>query len=213
MTEKQRIKEIITRLEKEYGQAHIALEYKDPFQLLVAVILSAQCTDVRVNMITPALFKKFPGPRQMAEADVGEIEEIIRSCGFFRNKAKNIKAAAKMIVEEFGGRVPDTMKDLLRLPGVARKTANVVLFNAFGVTEGIAVDTHVRRLANRLGLSREKDPVKIERELMEKIPKKLWGRITYLLIDHGRKICKARKPLCGDCILRDLCPYYKSSAK
>ncbi len=211
MTEKQRIKQIIDRLENEYGKAHIALRYKDPFQLLVAVILSAQCTDVRVNMITPALFERFPGPEQMAEADVTEIEELIRSCGFFRNKAKNIKAAAEMIVREFGGRVPDNMNDILRLPGVARKTANVVLFNAYGVIEGIAVDTHVKRLAKRLGLSNENDPVKIERDLMKKIPRKLWGRITYLLIDHGRKICKARKPLCQECILRDLCPFYRST--
>jgi len=206
MTEKQRIAEIIDRLEKEYGSAHIALEYRDPFQLLVAVILSAQCTDVRVNMITPALFERFPTPREMAEADISEIEELIRSCSFFRNKAKNIKAAAQMIIKEFGGRVPDNMEDILKLPGVARKTANIVLFNAYGVIEGIAVDTHVKRLANRLGLSSEKDPVKIEKDLMKKIPRKLWGRITYFLIDHGRKICKARKPLCQECILGDLCP-------
>ncbi len=213
MSERERIKAIIERLEKEYGKAHIALEYNDPFQLLVAVILSAQCTDVRVNMITPVLFERFPGPEEMAKADVKEIEEIIRSCGFFRNKAKNIKAAAEMIMERFGGKVPDNMQDLLKLPGVARKTANVVLFNAYGVIEGIAVDTHVKRLAKRLGLTRETDPVKIERDLMKKIPKKLWGRITYLLIDHGRKVCKARKPQCETCILNDLCPHYLSAKK
>ena len=210
MTEEQRIQEIIKRLQKEYSRARIALEYKDPFQLLVAVILSAQCTDKRVNMITPRLFERFPGVREMAEADVREIEEIIRSCGFFRNKAKNIKAAASMILTKFGGRVPDNMEDIIRLPGVARKTGNVVLYNAYGVKAGIAVDTHVKRLARRLGLSSEKDPVKIERDLMEKIPKDLWGEITYLLIDHGRKVCKARKPDCENCILRDLCPYYRS---
>ena len=213
MTEKARIKEIIDRLEKEYGGAHIALKYEDPFQLLVAVILSAQCTDERVNMITPPLFERFPGPGEMAHADIKEIEELVRSCGFFRNKAKNIKAASRMIVEKFGGRVPDNMKDILKLPGVARKTANVVLFNAYGVVEGIAVDTHVKRLAKRLGLSEETDPVKIERDLMKKIPKELWGRITYLLIDHGRKVCKARKTACSRCILRDLCPFYKSSGQ
>lgn len=213
MTEKQRIKEIIDRLEKEYGSAHIALKYEDPFQLLVAVILSAQCTDERVNMITPALFERFPGPQEMAGADIKEIEELVRSCGFFRNKAKNIKAASQMIVDKFGGRVPNNMKDILKLPGVARKTANVVLFNAYGVVEGIAVDTHVKRLAKRLGLSKETDPVKIERDLMKKIPKKLWGRITYLLIDHGRKVCRARKAACSECILSDLCPFYKSSGK
>ena len=213
MTEHQRIKEIIDRLEEEYGSAHIALRYEDPFQLLVAVILSAQCTDERVNMITPPLFERFPGPEEMADADIKEIEELVRSCGFFRNKAKNIKAASRMIVEKFGGRVPDNMKDILKLPGVARKTANVVLFNAYGVVEGIAVDTHVKRLSKRLGLSKETDPVKIERDLMKKIPKELWGRITYLLIDHGRKVCKARKTSCSECVLRDLCPFYKSSGK
>ncbi|RUM87603.1 MAG: endonuclease III [Thermodesulfatator sp.] len=212
MTERERIKEIISRLQKEYDKARIALEFKDPFQLLVAVILSAQCTDVRVNMITPALFERFPGPREMAQADVSEIEEIIRSCGFFRNKAKNIKAAAAILVEKFGGKVPDNMKDLLTLPGVARKTANVVLFNAYGVIEGIAVDTHVKRLAKRLGLTRETDPVKIERDLMQKIPKELWGRITYLLIEHGRRVCKARKPACDQCILKDLCPHFKKTS-
>lgn len=213
MTEKQKIKEIIDRLEGQYGGAHIALKYTDPFQLLVAVILSAQCTDERVNMITPVLFERFPDPARMAGADIKEIEELVRSCGFFRNKAKNIKAASRMIVDKFAGRVPDNMEDILKLPGVARKTANVVLFNAYGVVEGIAVDTHVKRLAKRLGLTRETDPVKIERDLMKKIPKELWGRITYLLIDHGRKVCKARNPACDECILRDLCPFFKSSGK
>ena len=206
MSEEKRIKEIIDRLKREYGRAVIALKYRDPFQLLVAVILSAQCTDKRVNEITPRLFSRFPGPREMADADVKEIEEIIRSAGFFRNKAKNIKAASCMIVEKFGGRVPDNMDDLLKLPGVARKTANVVLYNAFGINEGIAVDTHVKRLAKRLGLTNETDPVKIEKDLMKKIPRDLWGRITYLLIDHGRKVCKAQRPDCRHCILEDLCP-------
>jgi len=186
----------------------IALKYRDPFQLLVAVILSAQCTDKRINEITPRLFSRFPDPRKMAKADVKEIEEIIRPAGFFRNKARNIKAASSMIVEKFGGKVPNNMDDLLKLPGVARKTANVVLFNAFGISEGIAVDTHVKRIAKRLGLTDETDPVKIERDLMKKVPRDLWGRITYLLIDHGRKVCKAQRPDCKHCILKDLCPYY-----
>lgn len=210
MTEKERINEIIMRLQKEYGRATIALRYRDPFQLLVAVILSAQCTDERVNKITPKLFQRFPGPREMAEADVKEVEELIRSAGFFRNKAKNIKAASQMIVEKFNNRVPDTMEDLLKLPGVARKTANVVLYKAYGIAKGIAVDTHVKRLARRLGLTRETDPVKIERDLMKKIPERLWGDITYMLIDHGRRVCKARKPDCNNCILSDLCPSRES---
>ena len=206
MDEKKRIQEILKRLKDEYNRAKIALRYKDPFQLLVAVILSAQCTDERVNKITPELFKRFPTPEKMAKANVHEIEDLIRSAGFFRNKAKNIKAASKMILEDFNGKVPDTMKDLLKLPGVARKTANVVLYNAFDKIEGIAVDTHVKRIAKKLGLTSETDPVKIERDLMKKIPKKDWGLITYLLIDHGRKICKARKADCKNCILADLCP-------
>jgi endonuclease-3 len=207
--ERQRIDKIIEILKKEYGGAHVALKYDNPFQLLVAVILSAQCTDVQVNKVTPALFKRFPTPEAMAKADISEIEELIRSTGFFRNKAKNIKNAAKIIVEKFGGKVPDTMEELLTLPGVARKTANIVLYNAFGKVDGIAVDTHVKRLAKRLGLTKEDNPVKIERDLMALIPKELWGPISYMLIEHGRRICKARKPDCENCPLKELCPYYK----
>ncbi len=206
MSEEERIKEIIKRLKKEYGRSRIALKYQDPFELLVAVILSAQCTDERVNKITPRLFERFPTPVDMAGADVHEIEALIRSAGFFRNKARNIKAASRMIVEKYGGRVPDRMEELIKLPGVARKTANVVLYNAFGKIEGIAVDTHVKRIARKLGLTREKDPVKIERDLMKKIPRRDWGLITYLMIDHGRKVCKARRPDCENCILKDVCP-------
>ena len=204
--EKERIHKILKILKETYKDAHIALRYKDPFQLLVAVILSAQCTDKQVNKITPLLFEHFPTPEAMAKAPVEKIEELIRSTGFYRNKAKNIKEAARIITEKFGGKVPDTMEDLLTLPGVARKTANIVLFNAYGKIEGIAVDTHVKRLAQRLGLTRQKDPVKIEKDLMKLIPKKDWGTITYLLIEHGRNICKARKPLCDKCPIKDLCP-------
>ncbi len=204
--EKERINKILKILKETYKDAHIALRYKDPFQLLVAVILSAQCTDKQVNKITPLLFEHFPTPEAMAKAPVEKIEELIRSTGFYRNKAKNIKEAARIITEKFGGKVPDTMEDLLTLPGVARKTANIVLFNAYGKIEGIAVDTHVKRLAQRLGLTKQKDPVKIEKDLMKLIPKKDWGTITYLLIEHGRNICKARKPLCDKCPIKDLCP-------
>jgi len=209
MDKKKKIMEIIKRLEKEYGRPRTALKFNNPFELLVAVVLSAQCTDDRVNKITPVLFKRFPGPKEIAEAGREEVEELVRSCSFFRNKAKNIHAAAKMIVERFGGKVPDTMEDLVRLPGVARKTANVVLYNAFGKNEGIAVDTHVKRLVKRLGISEEKDPVKIEKELMEIVPRDYWGPVTYLLIEHGRRVCKAKNPDCARCVLRDICPSAK----
>ncbi len=209
MDKKKRIMEIIKRLEREYGKPGTALKFNNPFELLVAVVLSAQCTDDRVNKITPVLFKRFPGPREMAEAGLEEVEELVRSCSFYRNKAKNIHAAAKMIVERFGGKVPDNMADLIKLPGVARKTANVVLYNAFGKNEGIAVDTHVKRLVKRLGICEEKDPVKIEKELMEIVPKDYWGPVTYLLIEHGRRVCKAKNPDCAHCVLRDICPSAK----
>ncbi len=183
MDKKKRIMEIIKRLEREYGKPGTALKFNNPFELLVAVVLSAQCTDDRVNKITPTLFKRFPGPKEMAEAGLEEVEELVRSCSFFRNKAKNIHAAARMIVERFGGQVPDNMEDLIKLPGVARKTANVVLYNAFGKNEGIAVDTHVKRLVKRLGICEEKDPVKIEKELMEIVPRDYWGPVTYPLLN------------------------------
>ncbi len=209
MDKKKRIMEIIKRLEREYGKPGTALKFNNPFELLVAVVLSAQCTDDRVNKITPTLFKRFPGPREMAEAGLEEVEELVRSCSFYRNKAKNIHAAAKMIVERFHGKVPDNMEDLIKLPGVARKTANVVLYNAFGKNEGIAVDTHVKRLVKRLGICEEKDPVKIEKELMEIVPRDYWGPVTYLLIEHGRRVCKAKNPDCAHCVLRDICPSAK----
>ncbi len=209
MDKKKRIMEIIKRLEREYGKPGTALKFNNPFELLVAVVLSAQCTDDRVNKITPTLFKRFPGPKEMAEAGLEEVEELVRSCSFFRNKAKNIHAAARMIVEKFGGQVPDNMEDLIKLPGVARKTANVVLYNAFGKNEGIAVDTHVKRLVKRLGICDEKNPVKIEKELMEIVPRDYWGPVTYLLIEHGRRVCKAKKPDCARCVLRDICPSAK----
>ncbi len=198
--------EVARRLKKAYPNGKIALQFNDPFQLLVAVILSAQCTDVRVNKVTPVLFKRLPDARAFANAPVEEIEELIRSTGFFRNKAKNIKASARMIVEEYGDKVPETMAELVKLPGVARKTANVVIFNAFGRSEGIAVDTHVKRLSNRLGLTKSKNPEVIEKDLMKKYPRSLWGPITYLLIEHGRAVCKARKPACSRCVLNDICP-------
>ncbi|MCE5202872.1 MAG: endonuclease III [Actinomycetia bacterium] len=202
----ERAAEILRRLEEAYPHAHIMLTYNTPFQLLIAVMLSAQTTDVSVNKVTPELFSRYPTPEALAQADLADVERIIRPTGFFHNKAKNIRAAAQMIVSEFGGQVPSTMEDLTRLPGVARKTANIVLSNAFGVVDGIAVDTHVFRLAHRLGLSSEKDPNKVERDLMALFPREKWGTLTYKLIDHGRAVCEAKRPACGVCVLSDICP-------
>lgn len=201
-----RAEEIDARLAKLYPRAAIALRYDSDFQLLVAVILSAQTTDVGVNKVTPALFGRFPTPEALAGADPAEVEQIVHSAGFFRNKTKNIIGSARRIVAEFGGRVPDTMEDLLTLPGVARKTANIVLYSAFGIAEGVAVDTHVFRLSHRLGFSAEEDANKVERDLMDLFPHEEWGALTYRLIEHGRAVCTARRPVCGQCVLADLCP-------
>ena len=209
MNEKNRILNVIEILESTYRDPRIALKSANPFQLLVSVILSAQCTDVRVNQVTPVLFERFPDVRSMSEAPIEELEELIRTTGFFRNKAKNIKAASRIIVERFKGKLPRTMEEMVTIPGVGRKTANIVLYNAYGVIAGIAVDTHVKRLAKRLGMTLEDNPIKIERDLMAIVPKKDWGEITYVLINHGRQICKARKPNCRECPVRDVCPSVK----
>lgn len=201
-----RVSKILSLLRKHYPDADIALTYKTPHQLLVATILSAQCTDERVNKVTPDLFKKYKSPKDFAEADISELEEMVRSTGFYRNKAKNIKASAEMIVEKFDGRVPKTMDELLELPGVARKTANVVLQSAYGVNVGVVVDTHVGRLSRRLGFTKQKNPEKVEQDLMELIPKKDWSNLAFWLIDHGRAICKSQKPLCDECFLNKVCP-------
>lgn len=208
---KNRILKIIDLLRREYPSATIELNFSGTWQLLVAVILSAQCTDKRVNMVTPPLFKRFPRVEDFAECDINELEKLIYSTGFYKNKAKNIKAAAQMIVREFGGEVPDTMEELLRLPGVARKTGNVVLNAGFGKSEGIVVDTHVIRLSGLLGIisagaAKTKNAVKIENELMKIIPREDWGIISYLFILHGRKVCVARRPKCELCVLNKLCP-------
>ena len=191
---------------KEYPDAKTALNFKKPFQLLIATILSAQCTDVRVNKVTPALFRKYPSVAAFAGAKQAELEQDIRSTGFFRNKAKNIIACCKEIVENFHAEIPLTMEKLNSLPGIGRKTANVVLGNAFGIP-AIVVDTHVLRLSNRIGLSKDKNPVKIEFDMMKIIEKNKWTMISHLLIFHGRNICKARKPLCNKCIIEKLCNY------
>lgn len=206
MIEKERIKKIIEILRKLYPEAETALKHQNPFQLLIATILSAQCTDERVNMVTPVLFKKYPKPESLAQAGAGEIENIIRSTGFYKNKALSIKESSKTIVDKFGGKVPKTMEELLTLRGVARKTANVVLGSAFGITSGIVVDTHVKRLSFRLGFTKETNPEKIESDLTKIIDKKDWIWFSHGLIWHGRKICMARKPFCSECKLNEACP-------
>lgn len=199
-------KDVLARLEPLYGHLSTGLTFDSPLELLIATILSAQCTDERVNLVTPTLFATFRDAAQYVQADPNAIETIIHSCGFFRNKTKSIQATAAALIERFDGEVPSSMHDLITLPGVARKTANVVLSHAFDRHEGIAVDTHVQRLSHRLGLSQERDPVKIERDLMKILPNEAWGRASDLLIWHGRRVCRARSPRCGDCALVDICP-------
>jgi endonuclease-3 len=203
---RRRIKPIVRLLRKHYPRVRTALEFANPLQILVATILAAQCTDERVNKVTPGLFRKYPTAAAFARADRSELEQEIRSMGFFRNKAKNITGAAQKIVEAYGGEVPDSMEELVTLPGVARKTANIVLSAGFGKAEGIAVDTHAGRLSRRLGLSKEEDPVKVERDLMALVPKEDWLDFNFLLVEHGRAICQARKPKCPECFLDKLCP-------
>lgn len=203
---RRRAAEIYRRLEKEYPGARTALRHSNPFELAVATILSAQCTDERVNEVTPRLFARFPDAGALAEASLPEVESLIHSTGFFRSKARNLVAMARAVVEEHGGELPSTMEELVRLPGIGRKTANVILGNAFGVDEGVVVDTHVQRLARRLGLSRASTPEKIERDLMELFPREQWTTLAHLLIFHGRRVCRARKPNCRGCTLAGLCP-------
>ncbi len=203
---KERVLKTIKLLEKEYSDATITLNYSNPLELLVATILSAQCTDQRVNVVTKTLFKRYKKAEDYANANISELEQDIRSTGFFRNKSKNIKKCCQMLIEKFDSRIPDTMEEILELPGVARKTANIVLSKAFGVVEGIAVDTHVGRLAKKLGLTEKSNPDKIEKDLMKLTPKASWVRLTDLLISHGRKVCRARKPKCELCVLNRLCP-------
>jgi endonuclease-3 len=200
-----RVAAILDALEKTYPGVVCALHHRNAWELTVATILSAQCTDVRVNMVTPALFKAFPTPKAMAAASLPELEELIRTTGFYRNKAKSIKGAAQAVVDEFGGKVPQTMEELLKLPGVARKTANVVLGSWFGIAVGVVVDTHVMRLTRRLELTKQTAPEKVEQEMMKIIPQDHWINFSHELIHHGRQICIARKPRCADCTLEKLC--------
>ncbi|XES77370.1 MAG: endonuclease III [Candidatus Bathyarchaeia archaeon] len=203
---KARTTKIIQLLEKEHPDAKIALNFSNPLELLVATMLSAQTTDVRVNLVTKALFKKYTKPEDYANARLSELEEDIRSTGFYHNKAKNLQKTGQLLVEKFHSQIPKTMEEMLELPGVARKTANIVLFNAYDITAGIAVDTHVRRLAQRLGLSDKKDQDKIEQDLMQLLPKEQWMHLTDLLIFHGRRVCDAKKPNCTGCVLNKICP-------
>jgi endonuclease-3 len=198
--------EILVRLKKEYPDAHCELDFETPLQLLIATILSAQCTDKRVNMVTPALFRKYPDAKSLSAADPAELEEMIKSTGFFRNKTKSLLGMSAAVAERHQSNVPSTMEDLVNLPGVGRKTANVVLGNAYNINEGIVVDTHVGRLAVRLGLTNETDPVKVEQVLMPLIPRDDWTLIAHLLIFHGRRVCIARTPRCESCVLADVCP-------
>ncbi|MBT3198948.1 MAG: endonuclease III [Phycisphaerales bacterium] len=201
-----RTAELITKLKIAYPDAHCALTHGNPLKLLVATILSAQCTDKRVNVVTKTLFKKYKKPQDYASAEPENLENDIRSTGFYRNKAKNIRGACAKIISDFGGKVPRTMEQLLTLPGVARKTANCVLGNSFGLAEGVVVDTHVIRLSGRLGLTKHKNPVKIERDLMELVPQDEWILWSHMLIFHGRAVCDARKPDCENCSIAELCP-------
>jgi endonuclease-3 len=202
---KARAQKIVRLLAQTYPDAHCALHYQNPLQLLIATILSAQCTDVRVNMVTPALFRRYLDAASFAAADQTELEKAIQSTGFFRNKARNIIACCKKIVEEHGGEVPGTMEELFALPGIGRKTANVILGNAFDVP-GITVDTHVSRLSRRLGLTKNTDAEKIEQDLMQVIPQNEWTMFSHRMIFHGRQVCFARKPNCAGCTLKDVCP-------
>jgi endonuclease-3 len=204
-TDPQRVRAILQKLDEAYPDVGCALEHQNPFQLLISTILSAQCTDVRVNLVTKTLYQKYRKPEDFAYANPMEVEQEIRSTGFFRSKTKSIMGASKKIVEEFGGEVPRTMEQLLTLPGVARKTANVVLGTGFGIAVGVVVDTHVIRLSRRLDLSRNTDPKKIERDLMQVIPQNKWILFSHQLIWHGRKVCQARNPKCSECNLEPLC--------
>jgi endonuclease-3 len=194
------------RLKALYPDAHCALDYRNPYELAVATILSAQCTDKRVNIVTPDLFKRWPNAKALAHAKREDIEEVIQSTGFFRNKAKSLAGFAEHLVRDHSGEVPQTMEDLVVLPGIGRKTANVVLGNAFGINVGVVVDTHVQRLSNRLGLTKETDPVKVERALIPLFPQPEWTMLSHLLISHGRAVCDAKRPKCGSCTLADICP-------
>jgi len=204
---------IIEILKEKYPDAKCSLDFNTPFQMMVAVVLSAQCTDARVNQVTPEIFKKYPEPIDFANMELSLLEELIHSCGFYKNKAKNIKAAATKIVNEYNGQLPNTMEELVNLPGVGRKSANVIMLEAFNAPQGIAVDTHAKRISNRLGLSNASNPVQIEKDLIKKFPKKYFYDVNHLLVWHGRNLCKAQNPNCEKCPLQIYCKYFKEKNK
>lgn len=205
--------EFVETLKKAYPDATCSLDFTTPFEMVVSVMLSAQCTDERVNKTTPSIFKKYKTPEDFANIDISLLEKLIHPCGFYKNKAKNIKACATKIVNDFGGKVPQTMEELLTLPGVGRKSANVILLEAFGIANGIAVDTHAKRISNRIGLSKESDPEKIEQDLLKIFPKEYLKDINHLFVWHGRKTCDARKPNCENCMVKEYCKSYKKIAQ
>lgn len=213
MTKKERVKFILEKLEEKFGKPKCALNYDTPFELLVAVILSAQCTDKRVNIVTEAMFKEYNTPEQFATMDIEKIEELIKSTGFYRNKAKNIQKASQQLLEKYNGELPQEMDKLLELGGVGRKTANVVRGEVWGLADGITVDTHVKRITNLLGLTEEQDPVKIERDLMKIVPKKSWIDFSHYIILQGRDKCIARRPKCDECEIKEACKYYEKKLK
>ena len=203
--------EIVEKLKEMYPDAKCSLDFKTPFEMLVAVCLSAQCTDDRVNIVTPNLFKVYDTPKDFANCDLSKLEKLIHSCGFYKNKAKNLKLAGEKIVKDFNGKVPETMEELVTIPGVGRKSANVIMLEAFNNPQGIAVDTHARRLSNRLGFSKESDPSKVEADLCKLIPKEYWKDVNHIFIWHGRKTCSSQKPKCEMCLLKEKCKEYKNN--
>lgn len=205
---KENVVKIIEELKKMYPDAKCSLDFSTPFEMGIAVMLSAQCTDERVNKITPILFEKYKKPEDYVKASLKEIEEIIKPCGFYKNKAKNLKGYAKDIVEKYNGKMPETMEELIKLPGIGRKSANVIMLEAFNNPQGIAVDTHAKRIANKMGLSKEKEPSKIEQDLIKQIPKKYFKDVNHLLVWHGRQTCNARKPKCEECRVNKYCELY-----
>lgn len=213
MTKKERVKFVLEKLEEKFGKSKCALNYDTPFELLVAVILSAQCTDKRVNIVTEAMFKEYNTPEQFATMDIEKIEELIKSTGFYRNKAKNIQKASQQLLEKYNGELPQEMDKLLELGGVGRKTANVVRGEVWGLADGITVDTHVKRITNLLGLTEEQDPIKIERNLMKIVPKKSWIDFSHYIILQGRDKCIARRPKCDECEIKEACKYYEKKLK
>lgn len=213
MTKKERVKFVLEKLEEKFGKPKCALNYDTPFELLLAVILSAQCTDKRVNIVTEAMFKEYNTPEQFATMDIEKIEELIKSTGFYRNKAKNIQKASQQLLEKYNGELPQEMDKLLELGGVGRKTANVVRGEVWGLADGITVDTHVKRITNLLGLTEEQDPVKIERDLMKIVPKKSWIDFSHYIILQGRDKCIARRPKCDECEIKEACKYYEKKLK